>query len=64
MFGRVVSGYEVVVAVENLPVDNRSRPLQPAVIANCGELVLQRSVKTKGRDKNNYLVLKTSKSGI
>ncbi|XP_071526893.1 uncharacterized protein Moca-cyp isoform X1 [Panulirus ornatus] len=51
VFGRVVSGYEVVVAVENLPVDNRSRPLQPAVIANCGELVLQRSVKPKGEKK-------------
>ncbi|XP_045602406.1 peptidyl-prolyl cis-trans isomerase G [Procambarus clarkii] len=47
VFGRVVSGQEVVVAIENLPVDNRSRPLQPAVIANCGELVLQRSIKLK-----------------
>lgn len=49
VFGRVVSGEEVVTAIENLPVDNRSRPLQPAVIANCGELILQRSSKVKGQ---------------
>ncbi|XP_064107047.1 peptidyl-prolyl cis-trans isomerase G-like isoform X2 [Macrobrachium nipponense] len=47
VFGRVVNGKEVVAAIEDLPVDNRSRPLQPAVISNCGELILQRSVKTK-----------------
>nr|XP_053653393.1 LOW QUALITY PROTEIN: peptidyl-prolyl cis-trans isomerase G-like [Cherax quadricarinatus] len=52
VFGRVVSGQEVVVAIENLPVDNRSRPLQPAVIANCGELVLQRSSKLKAEKKH------------
>ncbi|XP_042230151.1 peptidyl-prolyl cis-trans isomerase G-like isoform X2 [Homarus americanus] len=51
VFGRVVSGQEVVVAVENLPVDNRSRPLQPSVIANCGELVLQRSIKPKEKKR-------------
>ncbi|XP_068204334.1 peptidyl-prolyl cis-trans isomerase G [Palaemon carinicauda] len=47
VFGRVVNGKEVVAAIEDLPVDNRSRPLQPAVISNCGELILQRSAKTK-----------------
>lgn len=50
VFGRVLSGQEVVVSIENLPVDNRSRPLQQAVIANCGELIMQTSgqVKAKG----------------
>ena len=51
VFGRVVSGQEVVVSIENLPVDNRSRPLQPAVISDCGELVLQRT-KTKGNKES------------
>lgn len=35
-------------AIENLPVDNRSHPLQPIVISNCGELVLQRTIRAKG----------------
>ncbi|CAL4101494.1 unnamed protein product, partial [Meganyctiphanes norvegica] len=52
VFGRVVSGQEVVVTIEDLAVDNRSRPLQPAVVSNCGELVLQRSGKAvKAKDK-------------
>lgn len=48
VFGRVVRGQDVVQSIENLPVDNRSRPLQPAVISNCGELILQRTTKPKG----------------
>ncbi|XP_050697742.1 peptidyl-prolyl cis-trans isomerase 8-like [Eriocheir sinensis] len=51
VFGRVVSGQEVVVAIENLPVDNRSHPLQPIVISNCGELVLQRTIRAKAEKK-------------
>lgn len=41
VFGRVVSGYEVVKVVENEPVDERDRPLRTVMIANCGELVLK-----------------------
>ncbi|KAI9281702.1 cyclophilin-like domain-containing protein [Umbelopsis sp. AD052] len=41
VFGRVVSGFEVVEAMENQPVDQNNRPLQLVMIANCGELVLQ-----------------------
>ncbi|KAA0203629.1 hypothetical protein HAZT_HAZT004797 [Hyalella azteca] len=39
VFGRVVSGEEVVVAMEELPVDNRHRPLNSVTIKRCGELL-------------------------
>ncbi|KAJ3152939.1 hypothetical protein HDU86_005394 [Geranomyces michiganensis] len=38
VFGRVVSGQALVREVEALPVDKKSRPHDPVVIANCGEL--------------------------
>lgn len=41
VFGRVVSGGDVVRQIENLPVDANSRPLQDAKILKCGELVRQ-----------------------
>ena len=49
VFGRVVSGYDIVETMENQPVDQNNRPLQLVMIANCGELVLQLppSVKSK-----------------
>ncbi|KAL7644898.1 UNVERIFIED_CONTAM: hypothetical protein RMT77_004715 [Armadillidium vulgare] len=51
VFGRVLSGQEVVVSIENLPVDNRSRPLQQAIISNCGELIMQTAGQVKAKDK-------------
>ncbi|KAI8646132.1 cyclophilin-like domain-containing protein [Parasitella parasitica] len=41
VFGRVVSGYNIVETMENEPVDGNDRPLHNVMIANCGELVLQ-----------------------
>lgn len=41
VFGRVVSGYNIVERMENEPVDDNDRPLHNVMIANCGELVLQ-----------------------
>lgn len=41
VFGRVVSGYNIVERMENEPVDGNDRPLHNVMIANCGELVLQ-----------------------
>ncbi|XP_076066247.1 nuclear cyclophilin protein Moca-cyp isoform X2 [Oratosquilla oratoria] len=51
VFGRVVSGQELVLAIEDLPVDNKSRPLQPAVISNCGELIQVAKGKEKKKKK-------------
>jgi peptidyl-prolyl isomerase G (cyclophilin G) len=45
VFGRVVSGIEVVKMIEDLPVDRNSRPLDEAMVKACGELVKQ----TKGK---------------
>ncbi|KAI8355140.1 cyclophilin-like domain-containing protein [Blakeslea trispora] len=41
VFGRVVSGYQVVERMENEPVDSNDRPLHNVMIATCGELVLK-----------------------
>lgn len=41
VFGQVISGQDLVRQLEDLPVDRNSRPLQDAVITNCGELVKQ-----------------------
>lgn len=60
VFGRVVSGKEIVSGIEDLPVDNRSRPLQPAVISNCGELILQRSSKTKDKKHKKKKIVSSS----
>nr|CAD7577017.1 unnamed protein product [Timema californicum] len=46
VFGRVLTGQEVISHVEGLPVDRMCRPLQDAKVTNCGELVLK--VKAKG----------------
>ena len=42
VFGRVVAGEEVVAAVEELPVDNKHRPLSCVTIARCGQLLAKR----------------------
>ncbi|KAH7951096.1 hypothetical protein HPB52_004727 [Rhipicephalus sanguineus] len=47
VFGHVIKGEDVVQAVESQPVDNNSCPVQPVIIANCGELVLKRKRKDK-----------------
>ncbi|PHZ07400.1 uncharacterized protein RHIMIDRAFT_274769 [Rhizopus microsporus ATCC 52813] len=41
VFGKVVSGYNIVEMMENEPVDDNDRPLHNVMIANCGELVLK-----------------------
>ncbi|XP_029823380.2 peptidyl-prolyl cis-trans isomerase G [Ixodes scapularis] len=51
VFGQVIKGEEVVREVENQPTDDNSCPLQPVVIANCGELVLKRKQKDKRHKK-------------
>uniref|UniRef100_A0A0K8T3D3 PPIase cyclophilin-type domain-containing protein n=1 Tax=Lygus hesperus TaxID=30085 RepID=A0A0K8T3D3_LYGHE len=47
VFGEVVSGQNVVLHVEQLPVDRMNRPLQDAKVVNCGELVLKPKSKPK-----------------
>ncbi|TMW39953.1 hypothetical protein DOY81_014967, partial [Sarcophaga bullata] len=51
VFGEVISGQDLVRQLEDLPVDRNSRPLQDAVISNCGELVRQLKVKKDKKKK-------------
>ncbi|KAG8689167.1 hypothetical protein FRC08_011066 [Ceratobasidium sp. 394] len=43
VFGRVVAGLDIVKQISKLPVDEKSRPLKPVVIASCGELELRKA---------------------
>ncbi|XP_055549480.1 peptidyl-prolyl cis-trans isomerase G [Wyeomyia smithii] len=51
VFGHVVSGHDLVRQLEQLPVDRNSRPLQDAVVTNCGELIRQVKEKKKKKSK-------------
>ncbi|EAT42690.1 AAEL005799-PA, partial [Aedes aegypti] len=53
VFGHVVSGHDLVRQLEQLPVDRNSRPLQDAVVANCGELVRQVKEKKEKKKKKS-----------
>ncbi|CAE7199499.1 unnamed protein product [Rhizoctonia solani] len=53
---RVVSGLDIVKQISEMPVDEKSRPLKPVVIASCGELEL-RKVPPKHRDPSESYVL-------
>jgi len=45
IFGEVISGQEVVKKIERQPTDEKSKPYNPCMIANCGELVLMKKSK-------------------
>ncbi|XP_023237535.1 peptidyl-prolyl cis-trans isomerase G-like [Centruroides sculpturatus] len=51
VFGRVISGQEVVSEIENQKTDQSSRPYVDVKIGNCGELVLKLKPKDKKRKK-------------
>lgn len=60
VFGRVVSGQPVVMQIEELGVDNNSRPLQDAKVVKCGELVLKSKIKGKFFLKNKLRFYKVT----
>ncbi|KAJ7117293.1 cyclophilin-like domain-containing protein [Mycena filopes] len=46
VFGKVIRGYdEVVTKLAEVPVDEKSRPLETVLISNCGELELRKVAK-------------------
>jgi cyclophilin family peptidyl-prolyl cis-trans isomerase len=47
VFGKVISGLDVVRTIENQPKDGRDRPNQPVIIDNCGELVEEKDDDSK-----------------
>ncbi|KAI7856643.1 cyclophilin-like domain-containing protein [Circinella umbellata] len=57
VFGRVVSGYDVVQVIENEQVDERDHPLQTVMIANSGELVLKLPPGVKRKLTDIYIYI-------
>jgi cyclophilin family peptidyl-prolyl cis-trans isomerase len=43
VFGRVISGEETVDLIENLNVDEKSKPTSEVILSHCGELVIKKS---------------------
>ncbi|CAG8700100.1 12338_t:CDS:2, partial [Racocetra fulgida] len=60
VFGRVVTGFEVVQAIENTPVDDDDRPIGIAMIAQCGELELKIPPNVKNKTKQKHVEKKES----
>ncbi|KAI8384553.1 cyclophilin-like domain-containing protein [Radiomyces spectabilis] len=50
VFGRVVSGYNIIEQLECEPVDDKDRPLRTLMIANSGELILKLPPGVKLKD--------------
>lgn len=63
MFGRLVSGHDLVDRIQSLPTDETDRPLEPVVVTNSGELikVAKSSKKEHKKDKKKSKNEKKSK---
>ncbi|VDO75539.1 unnamed protein product, partial [Heligmosomoides polygyrus] len=53
VFGKVISGSEVVTEVEHLKVNARSCPVADVIITNCGELVRKRKRNVSSSDSES-----------
>nr|POF00958.1 peptidyl-prolyl cis-trans isomerase 1 [Quercus suber] len=49
IFGRLVSGQDVLAKIATVAVDNGDRPLEPVLVAHCGELERRKKQKMKER---------------
>lgn len=47
VFGHVISGQDLIVSIESTPCDEKSRPVKPITVSNCGELVPE--ITSKGK---------------
>ncbi|BGP52081.1 hypothetical protein JCM10450v2_008052 [Rhodotorula kratochvilovae] len=45
VFGKVVKGYEIIVAISKLPVDEKDRPISLVTVSHCGELERKSAAK-------------------
>jgi cyclophilin family peptidyl-prolyl cis-trans isomerase len=41
VFGKVISGHEIISEIEGTAVDKKARPLEPVLISDCGEIPQQ-----------------------
>ncbi|GAA5928461.1 hypothetical protein JCM1841_005679 [Sporobolomyces salmonicolor] len=62
VFGRVVKGYEVMVAMSKLPVDSKDHPLQLVTISHCGELERKAKVVQRAPSPSPSVVSARSRS--
>ncbi|PIO66609.1 peptidyl-prolyl cis-trans isomerase, cyclophilin-type, partial [Teladorsagia circumcincta] len=53
VFGKVISGSEVVTEVEHLKVNARSCPVADVIITNCGELVRKRKKEVSSSSESD-----------
>ncbi|KJH41606.1 peptidyl-prolyl cis-trans isomerase, cyclophilin-type [Dictyocaulus viviparus] len=53
VFGKVISGTEVVTEIEHLKVNTRSCPIADVIITNCGELVRKRKRQTSSSESES-----------
>lgn len=53
VFGKVVSGHEIVDKIERLEVNSKSRPIKTVVIESCGQLSSDSSLPYQYRTANN-----------
>lgn len=51
VFGRVISGQDVVSEIEQLKVNPKSRPLADVMISNCGQLIKKKKKDSEGSEK-------------
>jgi peptidylprolyl isomerase len=51
VFGRVLSGKDVVSKMENMQTDSNSKPLEDVIIEDCGEIPMENSEKTDIKTK-------------
>lgn len=50
VFGKVLEGLDVVYAVENVPKNSRDAPLEDVVIADAGELPIEKQFDAEGNE--------------
>ena len=58
VFGRVISGQDVVTTVENAEVDKKARPIESIVIEDCGQLELEDDDSSDEEEKQRLRKLK------
>ncbi|KAM3727919.1 Peptidyl-prolyl cis-trans isomerase [Dirofilaria immitis] len=62
VFGKVVSGQEVVTKIEYLKTNSKNRPLADVVILNCGELVRRKKRQYSSKSSESVSSTSTEKS--
>lgn len=46
VFGKVISGHDIITAIEEMPVDKKARPVEPVLISDCGVIPQERHISS------------------